>query len=126
MLDVSQDLEVLVLDEVDSHTLPSKTTASTDAVNVELAIGGKVVVDDQGDLLDIQAAAPKVSGDEDPWISLSELAHDAIPLFLVHIAVHAGDSEIVFDHFLSQPFHLCLSVAENDGLGDGQAVIEVT
>ena len=66
LLDVSQDLEVLVLDEVDSHTLPSKTTASTDAVNVELAIGGKVVVDDQGDLLDIQAAAPKVSGDEDP------------------------------------------------------------
>ena len=65
MLDVSQDLEVLVLDEVDRHTLPSETTASTDTVDVELSIGGKVVVDDQGNLLDIQAAAPKVSGDED-------------------------------------------------------------
>lgn len=39
--------------------------------------------------------------------------------------MHAGDGEIVFDHFLSKPFHFGLSVAEDDGLGDGQAVIKV-
>ena len=47
LLDISQDPDVVVLDEVDGHTLATEPTGTSDTVDVQLTVVGKVVVDDQ-------------------------------------------------------------------------------
>ena len=63
--DFAKHPDVLGRDEVDSDTLAAETTATADAVNVVLAVSGEVVVDDEGDLLDIDPSRPHVGGNED-------------------------------------------------------------
>ena len=63
-------------------------------VNIVLSVGGQVVVDDEGDLLDVDASREKIGGDENAGRSRAELAHDDVPLFLVHVAVHRGYREV--------------------------------
>lgn len=77
-------------------------------------------------MLYIETSSPKISGNEYPRVALPELAHNSIPLLLVHISVHAGDSEVVLNHLLGKPLDLCLRIAEDDCLGYCQTVIEVT
>ena len=40
--------------------------------------------------------------------------------------MHGAHSEVGLSHFLGQPVHLPLGVTEDDGLGDGQSVVQVT
>ena len=55
-----------------------------------------------------------------------KLLHDCLPFLLRHVSVHGGDGEVGLPHFLRQPFHLPLGVAKDDGLSDGEGVIEIT
>lgn len=57
-------------------------------------------------LLHVEPAGPHVRGDEHPRGAPPELGHDGVPLLLGHVAVHAGDSEVVAAHLLRQPIHL--------------------
>ena len=125
MFDISQNFEVLISDKVDSNSLSSESTTTADSVNVKLSVGRKVIVDDQGNLLNIQTTTPKISCNQDSRVPLPELAHDAVSFFLIHRSVHAGDSEIAVNHFLGEPFDLCLGVAEDDGLSDSETIIKV-
>lgn len=124
-LNVPQNAHVLACNEVDRNTLASKSSRSADTVDVVLTIAGKVVVDDQTDLLDVDTTRPDISGDEHTTVSLSEVLHDAVPLFLWHVAVHAADSEVGLTHLVGQPVHLAPGVAEDDSLSDGQGVVEI-
>ena len=56
-------------------------------MDVVFSVGGQVVVDDQGDLLDVDASGQQVGGDEDSGRARAELAHDDVTLLLVHVAV---------------------------------------
>ena len=112
-------------EEVDGNTLAAKTSGATDAVDVVLTVGGEVVVDDEGDLLDVNTAGEKVRGDEDAGGSRAELAHDEITLALVHVTVHGRDGEVAGLHLLSEPVDLAAGVAVDDGLGDGERLVEV-
>ena len=56
-------------------------------MNVVLPVGGQVVVDDQRDLLDVDASGQEVGGDQDAGGPGAELAHDDVTLLLVHVAV---------------------------------------
>ena len=56
-------------------------------VNVVFAVVGQVVVDDEGDLLHVDAAREQIGGNEDTRGARAELSHDHFALFLVHIAV---------------------------------------
>lgn len=47
LLDISQDLDIVTLHEVDRHSLASEATAASNAVNVQLTVVGQVVVDHQ-------------------------------------------------------------------------------
>jgi len=40
--------------------------------------------------------------------------------------VHTADGEVCLTKFLSKPVDLSASVAEDDGLGDGQRVVQIT
>jgi hypothetical protein len=63
-----------------------ETSSTTDAVDVVLAVGGKVVVDDKGNLLDIDTTGEEVSGDENTGRSRTELLHDDITLSLLSMS----------------------------------------
>jgi len=94
-------------------------------VDVVLAVGGEVEVDDKGDLLDVDTTGEEIGGDEDATASTAEFAHDDVTLPLVHISVHAGDGEVTLLHVLLQPVDLAASVAVDNGLGDGECLVEI-
>lgn len=53
LLNVLESSLVLLGDEVDGSTLTTESTTSTDTMDVVFSVGGEIVVDDEGDLLDI-------------------------------------------------------------------------
>ena len=85
-------------------------------MDVELTIVGKIVVDDERDLLDVNTTGPNISGDEDSRLAASELLHDGVSLLLRHVSVHRRYGEVGLSHLLRQPVNFALCVAENDGL----------
>ena len=56
-------------------------------MDIVFAVGRQVVVDDQGDLLDVDTTSQEVGGDQDSGGAGTELAHDHVTLLLVHVAV---------------------------------------
>lgn len=94
-------------------------------MDVVLAVGGQVVVDDQGDLLDIDTTGQKVSGNEDTRRSGTELLHDDITLGLVHVTVHGRDREVTGSELVGEPVDLPAGVAEDDSLSDGNGLVQV-
>lgn len=58
-------------------------------------------------------------------VSLSELIHDSVSLFLDHVAVHRRDGEVGLAHFFSEPVDLSASVAEDNGLSDSERVVKI-
>jgi hypothetical protein len=125
LLNLAHHADVIGSDEVDGHALASETSTTTDAMDVVLAVGGQVVVDDKGHLLDIDTTGKEISGDEDTGRSGTELLHDDVTLCLVHVAVHGRDSKVTGSELVGEPVDLPTSVAEDDGLGDGDGLVQV-
>lgn len=125
LLDLTEHANIVGGDEVDGNTLTTETTTTTDTVNVVLAVGGKVVVDDQGNLLDIDTTGQKVGGDQDTGGTGTELLHDNITLALLHVTVHGGDSEVTGSELVGEPVDLSAGVTEDNGLGDGDGLVEI-
>ena len=94
-------------------------------MDVVLTVGGEVEVDNQGDLLHVDTTGEQIGGDEDAGGTRTELAHDDVTLALVHVSVHARDGEVALLHLLLQPVHLSAGVAVDDGLGDGERLVEI-
>ncbi len=85
-------------------------------MNVVLAVGWKVVVDNERHLLDIDTTSKKIRRDEYAGWSWAEFTHDDISTCLVHVSVHARDREVFPGHLLCQPFDLATRIAKDDGL----------
>jgi len=125
LLDLPHHAYIVSGDEVDGDTLSAETTTTTNSVDVVLTVGGEIVVDDQGNLLDIDTTGQKVSGDQDTRRTGSELLHDQVTLSLVHVTVHGGDGEVTGSELVGEPVNLSAGVAEDDGLGDGDGLVQV-
>mmetsp|Transcript_1012 Transcript_1012/g.2689 ORF Transcript_1012/g.2689 Transcript_1012/m.2689 type:complete len:399 (+) Transcript_1012:376-1572(+) len=125
LLDVAQDADVLRLDEVDGDALAAEAAGAPDAVDVQLAIVGQVVANHKRHLLHVEAAAPYVRGNEHTAGARAELGHDLVALLLRHVTVHRRDGEVGLSHLLGEPVDLFLGVAEDDGLCDGERVVQV-
>ena len=119
LLYIPQDLQVLVPYEVYCHSFSSETPTSTYSMDIELSIRGKIIVDNQRDLLNIQPATPQISCNQYSGISLPELTHDTVSFLLAHVSVHVGDRKVALNHLLGQPLDLGLGVTENNRLSDG-------
>lgn len=125
LFNLTHHADVVSSDEVNGNTLSAETTTTTDTVDVVLPVGGEIVVDDQGNLLDIDTTGQKVSGDQDTRRAGSELLHNQVTLSLVHVTVHGRDGEVTGGQLVSQPIDLSAGVAEDDGLGDGDGLVEI-
>lgn len=125
LFNLAHHADIISSDKVDRNTLATETTTTTNAMNVVLTVGGEIVVDDQGNLLDINTTGQKVSGDEDTRGAGAELLHDKVTLGLVHVTVHGRDGEITGSELVGKPVDLAAGVAEDDGLGDGDSLIQI-
>ena len=125
LLNVAEHADVVVGDKVDGNTLTAETTTTADTVDVVLTVGGQVVVDDKRDLLDVDTTGEEVGGDEDTRRAGSELAHDDLSLGLLHVTVHGRDGELPGGELVGEPVDLAAGVAEDDGLGDGDGLVEI-
>lgn len=126
LFDFSQHRDVFGGDEVDRDTLSAESTTSTDSVDVVLLARRQVVVDNKGDLLDVDTSGEQVGGDQDSGRTGSELLHDELPSGLVHVTVHGGNGELPGVELLGQPVDLSSGRAKDDGLGDGDGLVQVT
>ena len=95
-------------------------------MQVVLWLGGKIIVDDQGHLLNINTTSKQVGGDEHTRGTRPELPHDDVSSVLVHVTVSGRDSVVPAPHLVSEPVHLAAGVDEDDTLGDGQGLVQVT
>lgn len=125
LLDLTHHADIVSGDEVDSDTLTTETATTTDTVDVVLTVGGKVVVDDQRNLLDVDTTSQQVSGDEDTRGAGAELLHDKVTLGLVHVTVHGRDGEIAGSELVGEPVDLSAGVAEDNSLGDGDCLVQI-
>jgi hypothetical protein len=67
-------------------------------VDVQLSVVGQVIVDDQGDLLDVNAAGPHVRGDEDTALARSDDEGRGMKTIFYHLLV------ICLDLLVTHPF----------------------
>ena len=65
-------------------------------MNVVLPVGWEVVVDDERDLLDVDASGQQIGGDEDTGGAGAELTHDDVTLLLVHVSVLKRVTRVIF------------------------------
>ena len=125
LLNFTHHANIIGGDEVDSDTLPAESASTSDTMDVVLPVGWEVVVDDQGYLLHVDATGEKVSCDQHTGGAGAELLHDHVTLALVHVSVHGRDREVTGSELVGEPVHLSAGVAEDDGLGDGDSLVEI-
>ena len=125
MFDLAHHADIISGDEVDGNSLTAETTTTTNAMDVVLAVGGEIVVDDERNLLDIDTTGKEIGGDQDTRRAGSEFLHNQVTLRLVHVTVHGRDGEISGSELVGKPVNLATSVAEDDSLGDGDGLVEI-
>ena len=125
LLELFDEARILGQHEVDGGSLSTETTGTTNPVHVVFLAHGKLVVDDESDLLDIDTTGEQVSRDQDSGRSLTELLHDQVSLRLLHVGVHASDGEVLLSHSLFEFFDSLLSVAVDQSLHDVEVSIKV-
>ena len=94
-------------------------------MDIIFTIRGQVIVDYQGDLLNINSSCQQIGGDQNSGTSASKLLHDDISLRLIHISMHSTDGEILLGQFVGQPIDLSARVAKDDGLRDGDGFVQI-
>ena len=125
LLNLTHHAHILGSNEVDGNTLTAETTTATNTVDIVLTVGRQVIVDDQRHLLDIDTTGEQVGSDEHTRRAGTELLHDQVTLGLIHVTVHSRDGEVALGQLLSEPVNLATGVAENDGLGNGDRLVQI-
>lgn len=94
-------------------------------MDVVFLLEGKLVVDDETNLLDIDTSGEEIGGDEDTGGSSSELLHDHVTSHLVHLTMHDGNTEVVLLHLVSQFNNSLFGVAIDQSLVDIEVTVEI-
>mmetsp|Transcript_31888 Transcript_31888/g.51287 ORF Transcript_31888/g.51287 Transcript_31888/m.51287 type:complete len:267 (+) Transcript_31888:357-1157(+) len=94
-------------------------------MDIVFTVAREVVVDDKGDLLNVDTTGEEVGGDENPRRSRAEFFHDCGTLFGTHFSMHGADGVITLLHFVREPVDFTTCVTVDDGLCDGEGVIKV-
>lgn len=64
-LDVVKGAFVIVGDEVDGNTFTAETTTTSNSVNVVFSICWQIIINNQGDLLDVDTTGQQISSNKD-------------------------------------------------------------
>ena len=98
-------------------------TGTTAAVHIGLDIVGKVVVDDMGQFLDVDATGGHVGGDEQLQGAFAEVVHDVIAHGLREVAMEGSGVVTILDEAVCDLLGFQFGAAEDDAI-DGRGVVD--
>jgi hypothetical protein len=110
---LADNTTVATVEESSGNTSVSSTTSTTDTVNVVVNVSGKVVVDDVGDVRDIQSTGGDGSSDQDGEASGTEDLESTLTLTLSTVSVNRGGREVLVDQEVGQRVGHALSLDED-------------
>jgi hypothetical protein len=105
---------VLVRHQVNRKPQVPETPRAPDAVEVRLAVFGKVKVDDDVDGLDVYAAREEVAADEVAAHAVAEVVEHAVAVRLQHLCVRVEAGVAELGDFFGEQLDAVGGVAEDD------------
>ncbi len=119
LLKLKHFAELFVSNEVDGHSSSTEPTGSSDSVDVVLVVVGKVVVDDETALGDVDTSGEEVGRKEDLEGSVSELVHDFVSLDHFESTMDVLDWDALVLETLSDSFAFVFGVKVDEALAEG-------
>ena len=116
--DFQQLMSFLIGNQVNGNTSFTKSTGSSDSVNVILMLRRQLIVNNKPNRVNIDSSGQQISRYQNSTGSFSELRHDFFSLFHFHRSVNVRNHEILFFHSFGQFFALVFCVDVNKALVD--------
>ena len=80
-------MDITLCDETDGDSFPPKAAAASNPMHIHLLLIWKVVIDDDGNLLNIDAAGQHVSRNQNPGRACPEAVEEILTFLLVFLAM---------------------------------------
>ena len=109
------------VDEGDRDPGAPGAAGAADAVHVGLLVVGTLVVDDVGDVVDVDAAGGDVGGHQDVGVAGPERFQRLLAGHLTQVAVHGADLEAAFGQLVGDLLRGALGTGEDRGRLGGRA-----
>lgn len=122
---LADDTTVATVEESSGNTSVSSTTGTTDTVDVVINVGRKIVVDDVGDVGNIQATSSDSSSNQNRAATVAEHLQSALTLTLSAVTVNGSSGEVLVDQEVGQRIGHALGLNENKGETSGVGVENV-
>ena len=111
--------------EVEGIAFSAVPACSSDSVHVLFFLLRKVIVNDETDLLHIDASCKEICSDEYSRGAGSELLHDDVPLILFHVGMHLSDCKLLVVHVFSKLDDALFSVTIDQSLLNVEVLVQV-
>lgn len=112
---VADNTPVTTVEESSGDTSVTGTTSTTDTVNIVIDVGGQVVVDDVGNIGDIETTSSNSSGNKDRATARAEHFQSTLTLTLGTITVDSGGGETLVEKEVGQGVGHTLGFDEDEG-----------
>ena len=112
---VADNTTVSTVEESSGNTGVTSTTSTTDTVNVVINVGGKIVVDNVGDIRNIQTTSSNSGCDKDRATTRTEHVQSTLTLALGAVTVDGGGRETLVQEEVRQSVCHALCLNENKG-----------
>jgi len=112
-LDQSQSASFARADHQDRFAASSGAAGSSDAMDIDFAVIGGIVVDHMTDSLHIESSGRYVGGDDDLDPVVLQTIDDSFPLSLCDFPMECSDSKATFSQVIGQRFAGHLGAHEN-------------
>ena len=106
---------VVPVDECDRDAGAAGTTSAAHPVNVGAFVIRALVVDDVGDILNVEAAGSDIGGDQNVGFAGAEVLQSALSRLLVEISVQRTGVETAIRELFGQTVGGALGFGEDDG-----------
>ena len=112
---LANDTAVATVEESSGNTSVSGTTGTTDTVNVVINVSGEIVVDNVGDVGDIETTSSDSGGDQDGASAVAEELQSTLTLALSAVTVNRGRWELLVDQEVGEGVGHALRLDEDQG-----------
>lgn len=114
------------VNQVDSETLTTETSRTTNSVDVVLTLAGNFEVDNNRHLLNIDTTGQEISGNKNTTSTRTEFLEDKFTILLLHISVSGGNSKALTFQETLELFNTSSGVAVDDSLRNGQLSVNIS
>ena len=99
--EVTNDVLVATVEEGSGNTSVTSTTSTTDTMNIVINIGGKVIIDDMGNVGDIKSTSSDGGGNHDGSATLTEGLEGRFALPLGSVTMNRRSGIVVGDEVVT-------------------------